>query len=189
MTLQRPVLNQLFADDIEAHYASRETVAETATMSDEDVRGVVRRVVQQEFQDRLAASKSGETNGAADHNDFQMDDGADFFALGMDSLQSSLVRRRLLRQIPLPGEQRMATNVVFEYPSVKLLSEHILLLRQKGSIPESTIEREPETVAKSMVEKYRDLIESADVQSPSVSVSSPAKENGVQGHVIVSFQF
>lgn len=186
MTLQRPVLNKLFADDIEAHYASRETATAIATLSDEDVRGVVRRVVQQALQERHVGPKGGEANGHTKHNDFQMDDDADLFALGMDSLQSSLVRRRLLRQISLPAEQKLATNVVFEYPSVRLLSEHILFLRLKNATSKSTVDRDPETVAKAMVKKYHDLVISADVQSSSVKASCPDKRNGTQGHIIVS---
>lgn len=177
MTLQRPVLNKLFADDIEAHYASREVANGKTVLSDQEVRAVVRRVVEHEFKDRAASSQVEGENGQP-----ALDDNDDFFALGMDSLQSSLVRRRLLREIPLPAAVNLATNVVFEYPTVELLSEHILQLRQQKPASNDTASRDPETLAQAMVEKYVKIV----TAEPSTSPSSAARQNGHHGHVIVS---
>lgn len=185
MTLQRPVLNQIFADDIEAHYAAREAVDGSVALSDEDVHAAVRRIVEQQFKDS-ASSRAGLNGADTNHDEPRLDDADDFFALGMDSLQSSLVRRRLLREIPLPAEVKLATNVVFEYPTVKLLSEHILNLMKKKFSSDSSAARDRETVAKAMVQKYVDLVASADAPDPSASLSSAGEQNGHRGHVIVS---
>lgn len=178
MTLQRPVLNALFAKDIEEHYALRETANSDIELSDEDVRATVRRIVENEFKDR-AAEKAGE-NGA---DATQFDDDTDFFTLGMDSLQSSLVRRRLLRDIPLPAEANLATNVVFEHPTVNLLSGHLQALRQGKPNVNGSTARDNEAIATAMVKKYSKLVTSP----PSTSSEAPAiAKNGTSGQVIVS---
>lgn len=186
MTLQRPVLNKLFADDIEAHYAAKGTADGSVVLSDEDVRATVRRIVEQEFQDRASSSQVGENGTDSNHSEPHLANEDDFFALGMDSLQSSLVRRRILREIPLPAEVNLATNVVFEYPTVKLLSEHILNLRLSKLASDSAAARDPETVANAMVQKYVNLVTSTDTVGPSAGASAAGKQNGRHGHVIVS---
>ncbi|KAH8427843.1 putative NRPS-like enzyme [Aspergillus melleus] len=51
-------------------------------------------------------------------------DDADFFALGMDSLQSSQLRSVLVRTINTNGH-KVGMNVAFEQPSINLLARHI----------------------------------------------------------------
>lgn len=186
MTLQRPVLNQLFADDIEAHYAARDTANGSVVLSDEEVRAAVRRVVEREFEDRASSARVDGNGAKPEHSEPRLSDDDDFFALGMDSLQSSLVRSRLLREIALPADVNLATNVVFEYPTIKLLSEHILNLRQRKLDSDDSTARDPEAVAKAMVQKYVNLVTSADTLGPSASPCSTGEQNGHRGHVIVS---
>lgn len=156
MTLQRPILHQLFSEDIEAHYEDREQVDSSVSLSDDEVHEVVRRIVEEEFQKQVSVSSAGQTdtmNGGQE----QIDETTDFFSLGMDSLQASHVRVRLLREIPLPKGTKLATNVVFDHPNLKLLSDHIKVIRQKSGQNESKA-RDPETIAMAMIKKYVDLV-------------------------------
>ncbi|KAJ4389355.1 hypothetical protein N0V93_006822 [Gnomoniopsis smithogilvyi] len=156
MTLQRPIMHKLFAEDIEAHYAAREKADGSVPLSDDEVHGVVRRIVEEEFQKQASVSLPDETDDQS-----QIDENLDFFSLGMDSLQASHVRGRLLREIPLPKGARLATNVVFDHPNLGLLSDHIKRLRQESDQNGSTA-RDSETTARAMVKKYVDLVTGAD---------------------------
>lgn len=171
MTLQRPIMHRMFAEDIEAHYDARDAVHGDKEFADENIRDVVRQAVEQE---RMRQLDDGEG----------FDDDTDFFAMGMDSLQSSLVRRQLVRRIPLPEGARLATNIVFEYPTVNLLSGHIQDVRQKrlGGAGDSKI-RDPETVVKAMVKKYVDLVTAG---ADGVTSDGVVHEKGDKNQVVVS---
>lgn len=188
MTLQRHVLTQLFADDIErcAAWGGVGAGANKPIVSDDEIYGVVKRVVVDQFRDSVVGPSSAEANSnGASKTDGQADieDEADFFTLGMDSLQSSLVRRRLEREIPLPKGVTLAINVVFEYPTVRQLSEHIKSLRQaKAGDTNGSLGRDGEAIATAMVKKYNTWGTVANGQT-----TTPAgEENGVNGQVIVS---
>ncbi|KAI9155765.1 O-methyltransferase sol2 [Paramyrothecium foliicola] len=78
-------------------------------------------------------------------------DDADFFLMGMDSLQASHVRARLLRRIDL-GYHSLLANVAFEHATVNRLSQHIMDVRN-GWLPSCN----PETLklyAEGLVQKY-----------------------------------
>lgn len=187
MTLQRHVVNKEFADDIEAHYATRETTnVKGKVMSDNEIRDVVRQVVCQVLQDRGSVFWATGTNEQSTHQGHGLDDDSDFFSRGMDSLQSSLVRGRLLREISLSPGATLATNVVFEYPTVKLLSEHILHLRQTKWDQNGPKPRDPESIAKEMVTKYAALVTSEVPGYSSTTAPEPSGKSGISGHVIVS---
>lgn len=185
MTLQRPVLNKVFAEDIEAHYAAREVNTDAKVLSDSDVGDIVRKIVGRELQAVAEKASPQGTDGLAQEIKLELSDDDDFFSMGMDSLQSSLVRKRLLREIPLPNGATLATNVVFEFPSVKLLSEHIINLRQKKT---TTQRRDIEAVSKAMLEKYAALVTDSGRRDSAVDVDGSADQNGVGGHVVVSSQ-
>src|SRR5690242_17054197 len=53
---------------------------------------------------------------------------ADFFSLGLDSLQSILIRTDILKAVDI-GNNKLGQNVVFEYPSIASLSAHLHSLR------------------------------------------------------------
>lgn len=187
MTLQRHVLNKIFADDIEAHYAMRGTAnVDGKQMSDDDIRAAVRRVVGQRLQDRHSGPSTSDTNREPKVQGHGLDDDADFFSQGMDSLQSSLVRRRLLHEISLPAGATLATNVVFEYPTVNLLSKHIQNIRQSKVFAHGPKSRDPESIAKAMVRKYTGLITSGITGEYSTTAACLGEKNGNPGHVIVS---
>lgn len=185
MTLQRPVLNKVFAEDIEAHYAAREVNTDAKVLSDSDVGDIVRKIVGRELQAVAEKASPQGTDGLAQEIRLELNDDDDFFSMGMDSLQSSLVRKRLLREISLPDGATLATNVVFEFPSVRLLSEHIINLRQKKT---TTQRRDLEAVSKAMLEKYAALVTDSGRRDSAVDVDGSADQNGCRGHVVVSSQ-
>ena len=52
----------------------------------------------------------------------------DFFEAGVDSLQAIMARGICMRELEL-GSHTLGQNVVFEYPNVEALAEHLVLLR------------------------------------------------------------
>ncbi|EFW99074.1 nonribosomal peptide synthetase-like protein [Grosmannia clavigera kw1407] len=52
----------------------------------------------------------------------------DLFEAGVDSLQAIIARAQIVREIDL-SSKRPAQNVVFEYPTVRLLAQHLVSLR------------------------------------------------------------
>lgn len=187
MTLQRQILTKLFADDIEALCAARGTANAKAITSDDEIYDVVKRAVLDQFRDEVLGPSAAEANGQFRiMAEGTIHDDADFFSLGMDSLKSSLVRRRLQREIMFPDGITLATNVVFEYPTVTLLSEHIKSLRQ-GEVDENgSLARDPEAIATAMVKKYSTWGTTASGQVDFVTAGSPRGKNGASGQVIVS---
>lgn len=57
-----------------------------------------------------------------------IDQNADFFSLGLDSLQSVLIRTDILKTVDI-SNKKLGQNVVFEYPSIASLSAHLHGLR------------------------------------------------------------
>lgn len=185
MTLQRPIMHQIFSEDIEAHYAAREQADVNIALSDEDVYGVVRRIVEEEVQKQAAVLSSAEAEGESTQDQGQIDDQTDFFSMGMDSLRASLIRGRLLREIPLPKGTKLAANVVFDYPNLGLLSDHIKRLRQSSEQDSSTV-RDPAIIARAMVKKYTDLVTAKDDPKDDRVNGTTEKAATDNSHVIVS---
>lgn len=77
----------------------------------------------------------------------QVSDDADFFALGMNSLQAAQLRNFILKKI---GGPALGLNVVFEHPSVRSLAEYMSSDSQdpqSASLPDSN-------KINQMIEKY-----------------------------------
>lgn len=167
-TVKRSLFLKQFAKDIEAHYTEMEgaeslLVHEDVVMSDVEVGNLVRAIV----CDVLGFKEAKSEEKTIPH----MDDMSDFFTLGMDSLKASQVRSKILRSIYLGGggggKNKLATNVVFEYPTVALLTEHLLNLR-KGDV---VVKDDAEEIARALVLKYSefDTCDSATVAGTSSS--------------------
>lgn len=153
-TVKRSLFLKQFAKDIEAHYTEMESaktlqVHEDVVMSDVEVWNLVRAIV----CDVLGFKEAKSEEKTIPH----MDDMSDFFTLGMDSLKASQVRSKILRSIYLGGggggKNKLATNVVFEYPTVALLTEHLLNLR-KGDV---VVKDDAEEIARALVLKYSEF--------------------------------
>jgi thioester reductase-like protein len=134
-TVIKPRFLEAFAADIDEYYQARAQAttdaADVPDVPDDQVASAVRHVVATALNQPL------------------VDDEADFFALGMDSLQASNVRSALVRTINLRGAT-LATNVVFEHANVALLTRHLLDLRQGLSTQQGS----PEALAQALLAKY-----------------------------------
>ncbi|PSN75389.1 male sterility protein [Corynespora cassiicola Philippines] len=74
---------------------------------------------------------------------------ADFFSVGLDSLQSIQMRTEILKNVDI-GDNKLGQNVVFEYPSISGLSAYLYGLRT-GQTQEATA---IEDKMKDLIEKY-----------------------------------
>lgn len=95
----------------------------------------------------------------------------DFFETGVDSLQAITVWGSLKREVDI-GSATLGRNVVFEYPNVKALSEHLYALRT-GMEPRQNDELE---IMAELIQKYS-----------SFGMHSPGLDQ-VHGQVVVSFR-
>jgi hypothetical protein len=92
----------------------------------------------------------------------------DLFEAGVDSLQAITARAHIMREVDLGG-QSLGQNVVFEYPSVELLAQHISSVRSGG-----TASKDDESeLMRQLIAKYSDF---APRQSGSIQ---PEKETVV----------
>jgi hypothetical protein len=133
-TVIKPQFWKTFAAEIAEYYQAREcgTPNKDDEVQDDQVISVVRHVVTRALR-----------------TDVDLDDDADFFTRGMDSLQASNVRSALLKTIPLRGAT-LATNVVFEHPNIVSLTGHLLDLRRGIPPPQDSTE----ALAQELIAKY-----------------------------------
>ncbi|KAI1322759.1 male sterility protein-domain-containing protein [Xylariaceae sp. FL0255] len=135
-TIMRFRILELCRDDIERHYSRRDLGKSVkGSVSDDAVTSFVRASV----------------NTVLKLDEGELSDDTDFFTIGMDSLQASHIKSRLLKCVDLRGGV-LETNVVFEYPTVKSLTQHILNIR-KGRCASPGIDL-MKLSAESLVEKY-----------------------------------
>ncbi|UPX13017.1 uncharacterized protein EKO05_0003546 [Ascochyta rabiei] len=137
-TVIKPRFLQTFAADIEDYYQKRaraHATNEAAEVPDDQVLSTVRHIVVTALNMSVA----------------DVDDEADLFALGMDSLQASNVRSSLVKNINLrSASATLATNVVFEQANIARLARHLLDLRQGLSTQQDA----PEALAQALLAKY-----------------------------------
>ncbi|KAI3391735.1 hypothetical protein diail_6851 [Diaporthe ilicicola] len=145
-------------EDIERLYAGRSAtkLKNTCTgvpMTHDEVLAIISEIVKDELRSRNAHGTSTLERGAVDEtkswDDLSID--ADLFNLGVDSLQASNIRSRIQRAIDLRGLS-LATNVVFDYPTVSLLGDHVMQLHLGNTVNSELTD--PEQLARAMVEKY-----------------------------------
>lgn len=82
-----------------------------------------------------------------------IDDDADLFLLGFDSLQAIQLRSNILQSVDV-GDQRVIENVVFEYPSIAKLSNYLQSLKTGQEIG---VSQPDEVDMKRLIEKYKDF--------------------------------
>lgn len=144
--------------DIERLYAGRSASkfkdASTGTrISHDQVLAIILQTVKDELRSKIAHDNSTLERGAVDGTKY-LDDlsiNADLFDLGVDSLQASNIRSRIQREIDLHGIS-LATNVVFDYPTVALLGDHMMQLYLGNHVHSEKTDHEQ--LARAMVEKY-----------------------------------
>lgn len=74
----------------------------------------------------------------------------DFFTLGLDSLQALRIHSRILKNVNI-GNNTLGQNIVFEYPTIKSLSQQLLSLRSGNEV----IAQRAEDRMLALIEKYR----------------------------------
>lgn len=135
-TLIRSKFLEMCKEDIDTHYAAREAQSNAeVSVADDQVEDIVREVV----------------SSVVSAGDVRLSNDTDFFGLGMDSLQASYVRSRLLRRVDIVG-RLLPTNVVFENPTVGQLTDYLLAVRNARD-PNDAKNFEGD-VAKALVQKY-----------------------------------
>jgi carbohydrate kinase (thermoresistant glucokinase family) len=82
----------------------------------------------------------------------EVDRTADLFSLGLDSMQSILIRTDILKAVDI-GNNKLGQNVVFEYPSIASLSAHLHHLRTGTEEERTSVE---ETMH-NLLESYSDF--------------------------------
>jgi hypothetical protein len=95
---------------------------------------------------------------------------ADFFNLGMDSLQATQLRSVLVRNINMNG-QILGLNVAFDYPTINSLAHHLYSLRSGAA---------------SSVESVEDMMRSLIIKYGEKFHQHRPLPNGLDGRYIVS---
>lgn len=154
-TIIRAAFLKTFEADIDEAYAARQKL--TTAHDDEGPLsyGQILERVSKAVEDELRAKRGRDKDG---RNDVEIPIASlacvDFFDIGLDSLQASNIRSRLLREINLHGRP-LATNVVFDHPNVELLSKYILKVHLDQV--EEAHGADLEKGARSMVAKYSEF--------------------------------
>ncbi|VUC24080.1 unnamed protein product [Clonostachys rosea] len=76
-------------------------------------------------------------------------DDVDLFALGVDSLQSTLLRTAILKDVDFNGNS-VPQNIVFEFPSISRLANALVSIRENKELDQEDVSEQ----MKSLVEKY-----------------------------------
>lgn len=137
-TLKRAAFIQQFAGDIDAFYARMagggvEQHQQPRDRSEAGMRDLVRRTVRETLQLQDAS---------------ELTDDADFFLLGMDSLQATQVRNVLAKELSV-GADELPQNVAFDNPSVTRMAQFLVQMKQGAATSSSQ-----EEVAMGLVKKY-----------------------------------
>lgn len=133
-SLMRQAFYRAFQKEIEEVYHQAESrLGGALVLSEPDLRDFLRRQV---------------LDVCPQDDDVVLTDDTDLFSLGVDSLQSTRLRVKILAEIQMNGNT-LPQNVVFEYPTIAKLAAAILNIRDSKSIEARNIVQEmQELVAK-----------------------------------------
>ncbi|KAL4874780.1 hypothetical protein BJY04DRAFT_211812 [Aspergillus karnatakaensis] len=152
-TVIRQAFYRDFSELIEAAYEADDAMTGTLLLSEEELKAFLRKELT-------------EIVPVKDPREFT--DDADFFTLGMDSLQATQLRSVLVKTIDTK-RNKLGLNVAFEHPSISSLARYLYSL-SSGTI-EASVSIEDQMEA--LISKYSDFEQ---------HVSSP---NGLSGRYIV----
>lgn len=79
----------------------------------------------------------------------ELDDDADFFSFGVDSLRAIQLRSMIVKQIDTGGH-KLGSNIAFDHPTVRGLANYLFLLRIGGTAETTCIEDQ----MRALIEKY-----------------------------------
>ncbi|KAK2608982.1 hypothetical protein QQS21_002462 [Conoideocrella luteorostrata] len=108
----------------------------------------------------------------------KLDDRDDFFTLGLDSLQAIQMRSDIIKTIKV-GSKGLGQNVVFEHPSVNMLSSFLLSLH---SAQEADKEVSMKDEMEALIEKYK-RIRTSSISKPSKIIVTGAT-GSLGAHVV-----
>jgi acyl-coenzyme A synthetase/AMP-(fatty) acid ligase len=91
-----------------------------------------------------------------------LDENADLFALGVDSLQAIQVRSFILQHLKVDGK-KLCRNFVFDFPTLGKMADEIIRLQSGG--PERNVVGIEEQIS-AMIEKYADFPQHVPVANP-----------------------
>ncbi|KAJ8082482.1 putative NRPS-like protein biosynthetic cluster [Marasmius tenuissimus] len=164
MSILRPACYALFKDLIESIYERYEHGS--SDKSDTKIK-----IVSKESLENYLLENIKRTLGPANRKTSQLTKVDDLFAFGVDSLQATRVRNSAQKELELPEGVSLGQNVVYEYPSVQKLAEHIMSLGSEGG---STAASHQEKMV-AMLEEH-----AASIESRQGSARRP-----VEGRVVV----
>lgn len=152
-TVIRPLFLKMFDKDIERAFFSRQGPGRgpqsngTVVLNSE-----IMAIVSNAVQDQLSLKfQTGNHTANQPISPIEISSTTDFFDLGLDSLQASNIRSRLLKEVNLFGGN-LALNVVFDHPNVELLTQHLIQVRS-GNLKVSE-DMDAEALAQEMLQKY-----------------------------------
>ncbi|KAJ4420398.1 putative NRPS-like protein biosynthetic cluster [Gnomoniopsis sp. IMI 355080] len=169
-TVIRSLFLKLFEKDIKDIYSEKHELTYTGPkdelLTDSRIMDIVSNAVRNQLGPSLS---SGDQIVNHTEEPVEFSNTTDFFDLGLDSLQASNIRSQLLREVDLCGGL-LSINVVFDYPNVELLTQHLIRIRS-GQLGKPS-DRETENLAQAMLERYSHF----DVTTPEINTPSSAGE-------------
>lgn len=162
MSILRPACYKKFADLIESVYErfERGTGAPKRDITE-----------QREMETFLAETIRGALGDKAASG---LESNTDLFAFGVDSLQATRVRNVLQKGLEL-GDNKLAQNIVYDYPSISQLAAHLLALKAgAGTLTGNSLERAHASMA-TMVKKWSAQVDRA-AAAQGLAESTPTKE-------------
>lgn len=128
-TMIRQAFYRAFESEIEGIYAQAESkAAGTLVLSEAELRSFLRSQILELL---------------SDHDGEGLADDTDLFSLGVDSLQSTRLRAKIMQEIQLNGHT-LPPNVVFEHPTVAKLAAAILSIRDSKPVEARDVIKEME---------------------------------------------
>jgi thioester reductase-like protein len=147
-SLMRQAFYRAFAKEIEEVYSTSESNSTGGLiLSNQELRDFLRRELLQIYR--------------LDDSDVLSDD-TDLFSLGVDSLQSTRLRGRILKEVQLNGH-KLSQNVVFENPTIARLAEAIIGVRDNRAAETRDVIGEMQR----LVKKYSKFPKHTPLQSSS----------------------
>lgn len=135
-TLVRQAFLRMFQDKIEEVYHESESKSGgTRVLDEQELRDFIHEQILQ------LSSSSGDGQSISDDTDL--------FSLGIDSLQSTRLRAKILKEVQMNGKT-LPQNIVFEYPTIAKLADAIVSIRDSKAIETHDVIKE----MGKLVEKY-----------------------------------
>ena len=146
-TVQRSGTLKRYENEINALYRDADSLSIQADDKSRDSRGMLDEKAIPESVRQSVLSATGWTS---------LDESADFFGLGMDSLQALVVVRRLRQELYMP---EFALSHVYTNPSIPALTATVLQLLKHRHISRHTQDQARTKERKDMIEHYKRAID------------------------------